>query len=121
MFCRSKTKPKVSEKRGNRSEFHSERNYYLQNCYFSRQSEKKLLRSLGRFEGFLVLSTLICRQKYHLASDIKDRYMIRVCCADRLIRSYHEDPVLPNIYVKCYKSYPYVLDHKMNFVYFSLF
>ena len=26
--------PKVSEIRGNRSEFHSERNYYLQNWYF---------------------------------------------------------------------------------------
>ena len=23
--------------------------------------------------------------------------MIRVCCADRLIRSYHEDPVLPSL------------------------
>ena len=26
--------PKVSEKKGNRSEFHSKRNYYLQNWYF---------------------------------------------------------------------------------------
>ena len=31
--------PKVSELRGNRSEFHSERNYYLQNWYFSFRSD----------------------------------------------------------------------------------
>ena len=31
--------PKVSEKRGNRSKFHSERNYYSQNWYFNDLSE----------------------------------------------------------------------------------
>ena len=35
MFRKTKTKPKVSEKRGNWSEFHSERNYLLQNWYFT--------------------------------------------------------------------------------------
>ena len=45
MFCKSKTKPKVSEKRGNRSEFHSERNYYLQNCYFNKADSFNLCLS----------------------------------------------------------------------------
>ena len=35
---------KLVKKRGNRSEFHSERNYYLQNWYFSQTSDENTFR-----------------------------------------------------------------------------
>ena len=51
MFYKTKTKPKVSEKRGNLSEFHSERSYLLQNWYFSKiiNQKKSLNQNSGSF------------------------------------------------------------------------
>ena len=43
--------PKVSDKRGNRSEFHSEINYYLQNWYFSISTRFSISKSKIHIEG----------------------------------------------------------------------
>ena len=57
--------PKVSEKRGNWSEFHSERNYYIQNWYFNKSTGKEtdkthhcaLFNCMGFREGLLILNS----------------------------------------------------------------
>ena len=63
MFCKTKTKPKVSEKRGNWSEFHSKRNYLLQNWYFNKNSVDHLLleRVISRFLQVLSLQPRISK------------------------------------------------------------
>ena len=74
MFCKTKTKPKVSEKRGNLSEFHSERNYLLQNWYFTYSilipllfnfSEDLMQVRLNSYRAFHPIMDLSTQQKYY--------------------------------------------------------
>ena len=54
--------PKVSEKRGNRSEFHSERNYYLKNWYFrgkNKKNETKVAESQKVFQLYRFLKKCV--------------------------------------------------------------